>query len=98
MLADRYARQNDAAGTHMRAAHHPIVDGGTHWMVLSAAIKHPTVWYTQGGTWSITLRLEDAFVTVIVDHELTVGRPDIAIELKCTAIAHKAQAALSAVR
>ena len=43
MLADRYARQNDAAGTHMHAAHHPIVDGGTQWMVLSAAIDQQSI-------------------------------------------------------
>ena len=42
MLADRYALQNDAAGTHMHAAHHPIVDRRTQWMVLSAPVNNPT--------------------------------------------------------
>ena len=69
MLGVRDGYQNDAACTAMRAVRCPIVDGGTQWMVLSAAIKHPTVWHTQGGTWSITLRLEDAFRVVIVEHE-----------------------------
>ena len=53
MLGGRYAWQNDAAGTRLSAAHLQIVDGGTHWMVVSAAVKHLKVSKTHAGPSSI---------------------------------------------
>ena len=50
MLGVRDGYQNDAACTAMRAVRCPIVDGGTQWMVLSAAINNPEVVSCLGGT------------------------------------------------
>ena len=66
--------QNDAACTAMSAVRCPIVDGGTQWMVLSAAINNPAVRSMLEGTCSITASLIDADFLVIVDHEDAVGR------------------------
>ena len=43
--------------TIMSAVRCPIVDGGTQWMVLSAAINNPEVASCQGGTHRGLLRL-----------------------------------------
>ena len=45
--------QNDAACTAMRAVRCPIVDGGTQWMVLSAAVNSLMVCSAREGTGSV---------------------------------------------
>ena len=50
MLGVRDGYQNDAACTAMRAVRCPIVDGGTQWMVLSAAVNNRASHGTNGGT------------------------------------------------
>ena len=66
--------QNDASCTAMRAVRSPIVDGGTQWMVLSAAINNPEVASCLGGTHGGLLRLAVAKHSVIVDSDVVVGR------------------------
>ena len=61
-LGVRDGYQNNAACTAMRAVRCPIVDGGTQWMVLSAAINNPEVASCLGGL----LRLAVAKHIVIV--------------------------------
>ena len=48
---------NDAPCTLQSVADRPIVDGGTHTMPVSAAIKQPTVRSTPEGTCGITAAL-----------------------------------------
>ena len=74
MLGVRDGYQNDAACTAMRAVRCPIVDGGTQWMVLSAAINNPEVASCLGGTHGGLLRLAVAKHSVIVDSDVVVGR------------------------
>ena len=74
MLGVRDGYQNDAACTAMRAVRSPIVDGGTQWMVLSAAINNPEVASCLGGTHGGLLRLAVAKHSVIVDSDVVVGR------------------------
>ena len=74
MLGVRDGYQNDAACTAMRAVRCPIVDGGTQWMVLSAAINNPEVASCLGGTHGGLLPLAVAKHSVIVDGDVVVGR------------------------
>ena len=69
MLGGRYAWQNDAAGTRLSAGQLQIVDGGTHWMVVSAAIKHLKVSKTHAGPSSIMHDSLDVDAILIVEHE-----------------------------
>ena len=59
---------------HASAVRCPIVDGGTQWMVLSAAINNPEVASCLGGTHGGLLRLAVAKHSVIVDSDVVVGR------------------------
>ena len=97
MLGVRDGYQNDAACTAMRAVRCPIVDGGTQWMVLSAAINNPEVASCLGGTHGGLLRLAVAKHSVIVDSDVVVGlrsrhRADVLGRL-----VHKAQTAVVAI-
>ena len=70
----RRRRQNDAVGTRMSAADQPLLDGGTQWHPLSAAVKQPAYRYVHGAPSSITAAHDHDNISVTADGEVVVGR------------------------
>ena len=54
----RRRRQNDAVRPSVSASDQPLLDGGTQWHRLSAAVKQPACRDVQGGPSSITAALD----------------------------------------
>ena len=66
--------KNDAPCTLRSVADCPIVDGGTHTMSVSAAVKQPTVTSTPEGTCGIKQRCHCRRCGATVSSMVTVGR------------------------
>ena len=95
----RRRRQNDAAGRPMSAADQPLIDGGTQWHRLSAAVKQPAYRYVRAASCSITAAHDhdNIGVTVVrLDGEVWSSADDAAIEPTCPGLAHSAQTGLLA--
>ena len=58
----------------MRAADHRIVDRGTQWHRLSAAVNNPMDWNAQEGPSSMLWVSADDNIVVTVEGEVVVGR------------------------
>ena len=76
----------------MSAADQPLLDGGTQWHPLSAAVKQPACRDVQGGTGSMLGVSADDNIGVTADSvsEVWSSADDAAIEPTCSGLAHSA--------
>ena len=58
----------------MSAVDQPLLDGGTQWHRLSAAVKQPACRYVRAAPCSITAALADDNIGVTADGKVVVGR------------------------